>query len=554
MMANIYEILAGKDKIRAEKIESLRDSVSVSPLPAFDIEEIERLLVAQRQELENEEDDLFGGIGGPDLLEDTSGIKVESKRGAIMYVDLTFSKLPLSLQPLLEQLKILAESDSQNDIHKAMLQIEKAGADAIGLIFREVRMFYRKPEKKKLLVELLSRLTLRSLKGRIMIKGVLQHATNSQHIELAIRTAGIVQEKEVIPELLRHGNTQELFPQCFEALLDMRDASVVQPVLQLIQGLSTNRSEVTEQAVRVARKFAVLEPTVIPQLFRAYVQCNSKYIRAIYTTAIRSFRDAAVPFLFEAIATETEPYYIRRACQLLGGIKTPIAGQKLMEALEKFPAKKAHIMEGLGYVRDTAFAGLLGGELKQASYKTLQQASLKALASCGTKEQIPLIREFVANSDTRAEALYALISIGDYKAREEFVHYLVNGTPQEQHQLSGLTGILHDKMLLHLAESMKGMCDAEAIIILTALQKPNRLPREVGAILKEKLLQNPLGPVRLEIYRLIVKYANSPSNQLLPLAVLYEAKEKEQDLFIKREIEQLLQTLPKTVGGLRSQS
>lgn len=550
-MFNIFEVMQEKNRKRAQELERLAEDMSALRKPKYDEKQIEEVLMKQVQQLNEDQDvDLFADIGGPEVVGEETKKRVTSNRGGVMHIDLSFSSLPAKLQPLLKEIEVIAKSDNEQAIQLAMKQIEQAGVDAVGLIFREVRMFYRKPEKRALLAELLSRLTLLNLKGRIMIKGVLEHATNRQHLELAIRTAGLIQEREVIPLLLKHAEDAELFPYCFEALLEMRDSSVIQPLIQLINRIDPARTETIEKSIQIARQFSLLKPSVIHDLFEALIACNLRQIRPIYTTGIRAFKHEAIPILMEIIEKETDPYRIRRACQLLGGIRKPIVAQKLNEALRKFPEKKAAIIEGIAHTRDQSFATLLLAHLQSDESKKIKGACLKALASCGTKDQIPQIRPYVNDASIRAEALYALISLGDPQAMDEFLHLLIHGNAQEQHALSGIAGLLSEKYHLYMAEKMVEMEDRGAIIILAALQKPNRLPSQIGTYLQAKLDQQPSAPVRLEIYRLIIKFANSTKNKLLPLSVVYEAKNRETDIAVKREIEQMLDRLPKRLGGV----
>ncbi|OKO93060.1 HEAT repeat domain-containing protein [Geobacillus proteiniphilus] len=550
-MFNILEVLQEKNRKRAQELERLAEEVTSLRQPKYDEQQIEEILTKQAQQLSEGEDiDLFSDISGPEVVGEERKKRVTSNRGGVMYIDLSFSSLPSKLQPLLKEIEIIAKSDDERVVQKAMKQIEQAGVDAVGLIFREVRMFYRKPAKRALLAELLSRLTLLNLKGRIMIKGVLEHATNRQHLELAIRTAGLIQEREVIPLILKLAEDPELFPYCFEALLEMRDSSIIQPLIQLIQRVDPARTETIEKSIQIARRFSLLKPAVIYDLFEALIACNLRQIRPIYTTGIRSFKHEAIPILMEIIRKETDPYRIRRACQLLGGIRKPIVAQKLNEALGQFPEKKAAIIEGIAHTRDQSFAPLLLAHLQGDKNKKIKEACLKALASCGTKDQIPQIRPYVKDDSIRAEALYALVSLGDRQAMDEFLHFLVRGSAQEQHAFSGLVSLLNEKYHLYMAEKMVNMEDREALMVLAALQKPNRLTPKIGVYLQKKLDQQPSAPVRLEIYRLIIKFANSTSNKLLPLSVVYEAKNRETDIAVKREIEQLLDRLPKRFGGV----
>lgn len=551
IMFNIFEMMQEKDKKRAQELESLMNDISVLRKPKYDEKKIEEVLMEQAKQLDDEQEfDLFEDLGGPEVVGEETKKRVTSSRGGVMHVDVTFSELPSKLKPFLKDIETIANSDNEQAIQLAMKNIEQAGVEAVGLIFREVRMFYRKPEKRALLAELLSRLTLLNLKGRIMIKGVIEHATNRQHLELAIRTAGLIQEREVIPHILKHAEDPELFPYCFESLLEMRDPSVVQPLINLINRIDPAQTEVIEKSIYIARQFSLLDAAVIKELFDALISCNLRQIRPIYTTGIRSFKQEAIPILMEIIEKESDPYCIRRACQLLGGIRKPIVAQKLNEALKKFPEKKAAIIEGIAHTRDTNFANLLLAQLQSENHKKIKSACLKALASCGTKEQISQIRPYVNDASTRPEALYALISLGDQQAMDEFIHLLVNGNAQEQHALSGITSLLGEKHHLYMAEKMVQMEDRGAVIILTALQKPNRLPQQIGKYLKEKLDQHPSAPVRLEIYRLIIKFANSTQSKLLPLSIVYEAKNQEKDIVVKREIEQMLSRLPKRLGGV----
>ncbi|MFJ5717414.1 HEAT repeat domain-containing protein [Neobacillus sp. NPDC093127] len=567
-MVSLEDLLA--EKIKSQLNEKRQEEYRPAVYNLPDESEIEDALKSQTEQLKTQlgDDDTDGLLDGlVDIFEmdqptskeeDDTRVKVTYERtGGVGYVDLTFSELDQELlqeeyDQIKEQLKVISASENEYTALTATKEIERFGEKAIEVLFRQIRLFdfKNKQEKYKLtaLVQLGTRLTILSLKGRILLKAILLYAKNKQHIELAIRIAGQINEKEVIPEILGHAKDPDVFNAAFEAVLNMKDTAAAKDLLKIIDALETSRKDIIEEAIQLARNFNQLEPQIIKDVFYAYLRCTNRTVRPIFSVALKSFKDEVVPVLYEIIEFEYDSHMVREACKMLGGIRKPIASQKLKEALEKFPAKRASIIEGIGHTQDPSLAPSVVYELKRATSRHIKQNCLKALGSLGGKEFVPVVKPYLEDKEIHTEAIFCLVRLGDSTGFQQYLHLLINGTQEEQQNLGSYAGLLSFKDLINLARKIVEIPDAQAILLLSALQRPNVLPREIGPLLKDKLNQKPSVPVRLEIYRLIGKFVNT-RNELLPQQVLYNARTNEPDVIVKREIDAIINKIQKKGGA-----
>lgn len=566
-MVSLEELLEEKIKTQLNYKGQVEGAPPVPDLP--NEHEIEKALQSQTEKLKNQNGDDQSGLldGLDDIFEmdrpiskedDETRVKVTYERtGGIDYVDLTFSELDPSLtqdeyDEIRNELKKISASENQYTAASAAKRIEEFGGKAIGVLFRQIRLFDFKNKKEKYkfdaIVQLGTRLTILSLKGRMLLKAILLYAKNKQHIELAIRIAGQINEKEVLPEILEHAKDADLFNACFEAIINMKDTSAARDLLKIINSLESSRKDVIEEAIQHARNFNQLDPDIIEDVFYAYLGSTNRMIRPIFSVSLKSFRDEVVPVLYKIIEFEFDNHKVREACKMLGGIKKPIASQKLKEALEKFPAKRAAIIEGMSHTLDKDLASTVVYELKKASSKYLKQTCLKSLGALGGKELTPVVKPYLDEQDLRTEAIFCLVRIGDPDGFQLYLNLLINGSQDEQQNLGSYASLLTFKHLSNLAKKMVELPDQQALLLLSALQRPNVLPREIGHLLKDKLNQKPSAPVRMEIYRLIGKYVNT-KNELLSQNILYDARKNETDVHIKREIDYIIKHIQKHDGG-----
>ncbi|MFD2446600.1 HEAT repeat domain-containing protein [Bacillus sp. CGMCC 1.16607] len=448
---------------------------------------------------------------------------------------------------IIENIEIMSKSNDRSEILKSANKIENIGDKAIEIVFREAYMFDFKDKEERMkleaLVQLCSRLTVLSLKGRILILGILQYAKNEQHIELAIRVAGFVHEKEATALILRHAKNPNLFIPSLDSFLNMGNTEAVIDLLKVLDLLVLPKSMLGDVILQ-ARDFYKVSSSIIPHLFDRYVHTSNRQNRPIYSTAIKSFNTTAIPSLIEIIETESELERIREAAKLLGGIREPIAVEKLRVAYKKLPNKRAAIMEGIGHTKEEGLADFVIDELQQAENKRLKEACILALANIGNEKAINYLKPYLNDAEVRLSAIYTLTQLGYDPAFDQYLKTLIDGNDEEQHRLRGYAALLKFNSLIKMTDKLNDVSDSKAVSILLALQRPNLLPREVGPVLERLLKKNVSAPVRLEIYRLVAKFVNT-NRQILPQQILFEAKQREKDALMKRELELIFKSMPK---------
>ncbi|MCP8970910.1 hypothetical protein [Ectobacillus ponti] len=495
----------------------------------------------------------------PIYQEESPKVKVEIglAGGYVGYVDLTFSELDKALtndayQQVSKNLELMSSSQKRTEVLRAAQEIEKIGDKAVGAIFRKIYLFdfSSKEERYKLeaLVQMCTRLMVLSLNGRMILKGVLQGAKNEQHLELAIRVAGQINDREVVPEILEHAKKPALFIPAMEALLRMRNTEAVRELLPVIDALDAGRKDIIGEAISLAYSFRVLQPSIVKSLFYTYMDTAVRALRPIYSVAIKSFGDLIVPVLYDILETEGDIVRAREAAKMIGGLRTATASEKLQEAYRRLPAKRTVVMEGIAHTLDAKLAPFVAEELQKADNQRLKEACMKALATLGDESYIPQVKPYAQQQTTKLSALYALVRLGDAGAFRDYLHLLVAGTSEEQQQLRSYTSLLSFKHLTKIAERLRDLPDSQAVQILLTLQRPNVLPKEIGPILRDVLHKRPSAPVRLETYRLIAKFAHT-KNELLPASVFYEARKTEQDPLMKRQMEQIYKGMSKSGKG-----
>ncbi|MDF0728893.1 hypothetical protein PY093_19970 [Cytobacillus sp. S13-E01] len=472
--------------------------------------------------------------------------------GVIGYVNVEAFKPDPSLTNkdntiIIENIEIMSKSNDRSEILEAANRIEKIGDKAIEIVFREAYMFDFKDKEERIrldvLVQLCSRLTVLSLKGRILILGILQYAKNEQHIELAIRVAGLVHEKQSAALILRHAKNPNLFISALDSFLKMGNTDAVIDLLKILDLIVLPKSMIGE-VISLARDFYKVSSSIIPHIFDRYVHTSNRQYRPIYSSAIKSFNTTAIPSLIKIIEEDSAIDRIREAAKLLGGIKEPIAVEKLRLAYKNLPNKRAAIMEGIGHTKEEGLSDFVIEELQQSENKRLKEACILALASIGNESTINYLKRYLNDKEVKLSAIYTLSQLGYNPAFDLYLETLINGTDEEQQRLRGYAALLKFNSLIKMTEKLTDISDSKAVSILLALQRPNLLPREVGPVLERLLKKNVSAPVRLEIYRLIAKFVNT-NRQILPQQILFEAKQREHDALMKRELEQIFKSMSK---------
>ena len=513
----------------------------------------------KQAEMEEESDDfdedILGGIGSPKYIDGIEK-KVEVEYlGRVGYIDISFETLQTNLTEeeygkIVRWLEEMAYDDNPQTSANAAKEIEKYGDEVIEVVFRECRKFdLSHQQKRQQLVQLLARLTNRSLKGRRIIKGILQKATTPQHINVALMVSGAIYDKEVADEILRHAKNPDHFGISVDALLKIRAKETVKPLLQIIHDIDTEKKELLDEAIQYAHRFGEFGPFAVKDVCEALINCSKFRIRPIFTVAVRSFRDDAVPHLLEMLEKEHDDLKIDRISKALGGLGSPYVTNMLMEAYDKFPGKRVHLIDGLSHTKDPQVLPLLLRELQQTESWKLRQKCLLAMAFLGNQEHIPLLRQYTSYKKDKIYlyALFALVCLHDDAAFDQYMKLLVHGDQEEQYELEKLTAKMPMNALVKISRGLSAYNDSELLSIITALQRPNVLPRELANTLKEILSRTTNATLRLEIYRLIGLHVNT-KKEILPQHILYNARQNEENPRVRRELEQIMKNMKQEKG------
>jgi hypothetical protein len=513
----------------------------------------------QEEESEGIDDDFFSSLSGPSHEEGNEKLVEIEYLGRIGYVDISFENLDDDLDEneyriMLEALEIMAYSDDFAKRKKASKEVEKFGEKAITVIFRECRKFDLSDENRKLeLVYLLSRLTSRSLKGRKIIKAVLEKANSNQHITLAILGAGAIREREAVSSILQHMENPDFFGIGLNAIISIRDKNSVKPLIKVINDLDVNRNDLIDQAIQLAPRFADFGTEAVKLVFHAYLEGEKKHLNPIFTIALRSFKEDAIPILSEVLEKETDENNLIRICRVLGGLKMPFSTNLLKEAFNKYPSKKRAIIRGFSHTSDSYLIPIIMDELKTTSDLRIQGECLGAIAYLvePNMDLIPTIRPFLNEKRNKLylDALNCLVRLGDQESFDRYIHLLIDGDEEEQYILQKYLATMSFKLIVKMAEKMLHCPDEKAMLLVTALQRANLLPQEVGPILKKKLDQNPMPALKIEIYRLIGKHVNK-RREILSQDILYQAKKEETNPRIVRELDQIIKNMRKEQGRI----
>ncbi|MGG3469001.1 hypothetical protein ABES02_16155 [Neobacillus pocheonensis] len=560
-----------QDRMSVNILQKLNDlkkdlpNETVSEKDVFSDEEDEQirqeLLKQAEQEEENGgiDDDFFTSLSGPSQEEGNEKLVEIEYLGRIGYVDISFENLDDDVDEkdyriMLDALELMAYSNDVSKRKNASKEVEKFGEKAITVIFRECRKFDLSDENRKQeLMHLLSRLTARSLKGRKIIKAVLEKANSNQHIALAILGAGAIREREAVNSILQHMKNPDFFVIGLNAIFSIRDKNSVEPLIAVINDLDVNRNDLIDQAIQLAPRFAYFGPEAVKSVFNAYLNGEKKPLRPIFTIALRSFKEDAIPVLTEVLEKETDDNRLIPICMTLGGLKMPFSTNLLREAFHKYPGKKRAILRGFSHTNDSTLIPLIVEELKSSSDLRIKGECLGAIPYLADPDMnlIPTIKPFLNEKRNKLylDALNCLVRLGDQESFEKYIHLLINGEDEEQYILQKHLATMSFKLIVKMAEKMLHCPDEKAMLLITALQRSNLLPQEVGPILKKKLDQNPIPALKIEIYRLIGKHVNK-RREILSQDILYQASKDETNPRIVRELDQIIKNMRKEQGRI----
>ncbi|SOC37088.1 HEAT repeat domain-containing protein [Ureibacillus acetophenoni] len=523
----------------------------------IDVLKLKRALVEQAEAIRKESDDNILG----DIFVEIEPETETNNSSKLMYqhpdvggieviVDID-QLIPDMSDELIEKvvnlIKDMADTNNQKKSLDAYVALKNLGnsdtLNVLYIIFRKSVLFDFSHYTRDLLVTLVANLCAYNLKGRALLKGILNQSTVEKHVELALRSAGQIRAKEVLPEIFSIAKNEEknhLIIICLEAIVNIRDTEAAIQFLPIISNLPDGNNRLIGQAIKVAKHFEVFEDSFIEHVYNELIQCKKRYLRPIYSEGLKSFGVRAIPILAEFMKSSDDHFHIRQCSKIIGGIKSPIASEQLRKLLVDLPHSQAEIIEGLAHTKDVENLPYLLECLQKTSRPHVKRTCIKAIADFGDISYAPALKKYLVDPETELEVIYALFRLGEKDADELFFDKMLNGTPHEQNRLENFTSLLPSKNLIQVAKKALMLPDMDSMILLSALLKPNVLPKQVGPLLNELLNREPKSttPVRTSIYRIIGKFVGS-EKELLGMDVLVKALRTEEPS-VKKELENII--------------
>jgi hypothetical protein len=79
--------------------------------------------------------------------------------------------------------------------------------------------------------------------------------------------------------------------------------------------------------------------------------------------------------------------------------------------------------------------------------------------------------------------------MGDLSSFQEFIEQMIEGESEVQYILERYTSKLPFSLLTEMASRILAISDDKALLLVSALQRPNLLPREIGPILSDSTFE-----------------------------------------------------------------
>lgn len=523
--------------------------------PEIDDTNLLKELEKQAEEIISENDLLFMDDFDAPSFDDGSKKRIEVENiGRLMVVDIDFSKNDLSDEEssiVKDAIRTIARSKSEQEINRAKNEILAIGENAVFMMFRESRQFdFSYPEVRKNVAQVMGEITKRNLKGRNVVLGVIKAGRISSQVQLAILTAGQLRDRNSVVYILQNMDNPEYFEICLEALIKIKpsDKEVVKEIMYLISNLDEDRKDLIDVCMKNAPDFKNFGTEAAEIIFEAYNSCKQPFIKPIFTNALKQMKEDSVWFLKKQLNEVKDDDDFFNICQTLGRMKNGEAVRILVEAFDRYskdPRRKLSVIKGLSLSGDEQVLPIIIKILTDGDKPPVISECLKALAYIGDNSVATYAEPFLDMKEERyyVDAVFVKARRGDREALKELVNCLIDGDSVKQNGAQRLISMLSHEQLMDIAQSTLTLPESRSILIISALNRVRILPREIGTVLKELLKKNSL-PLKVEIYRLIGKYANS-QHEILPQEILYEAGEMEENPRVRKEIENIISKIPK---------
>ncbi len=185
---------------------------------------------------------------------------------------------------------MMSRSQNQEEIMKAAVtlkRLETKGLKSCSVKHICLILKMQRTAKSGSPCSTLQQLNRLSLKGRILLLGILQYASNEEHIELAMRVAGQVKERDAVPSILQHAQNPSLFVPAFKAMIQLGDGDAMIKLLNMMDGMKLPKA-ILEENIMTSKDLYRVGDSIIPLLFEKYTNPKIRVYRPIYANGIHS--------------------------------------------------------------------------------------------------------------------------------------------------------------------------------------------------------------------------------------------------------------------------
>lgn len=471
-------------------------------------------------------DDIMGPSYGS---QSESSIEV-SNRGGLRYVNIDFTGDQFEVnQSEYEEIKKaiddIIKGESNEIVEEAIETISKYGERALKVVFSFARKFdlddnYVYNDLK----ELLNRLCLRNLKARDTIVAVLIGANSKPHIRLAMVAAGEVRERNAVTYICKNLKDEDLFDIAFDALLDIRDITSIDAMLDSIDETEDRNEERRGFILSRTNDFVDFGKDIIPSVLRRYNN-SEPWNKPVYGKLLGEFEEDIIPYLQAYIEDETDPKKLDGLYRLLGRLDSDKVADILVESYRQGRNKKSAII-GLGHVKSDNSVELQKEILRDGveSSHILEEVmvSLSFVTNKSDKEEVAeLLRRYLVSNDRRIRihATFTMARMDYDEYLGKYIEYLASEDVYERRVAARLITKFRNSHITEICRRCVDMDQWEAVYVLNSLTRRKTFDPKVGEYLL-RLLEVSSYLLKIEIYNIIGNTANT-KNEILPADILF---------------------------------
>ena len=499
-------------------------------------------------------DDLFdfSSFANPDILEESEDVVEVEYLGQIGVVDLAFQQLNYTIKDdkdtLITHIRALAEAPFTPKAEELYQDIVTYGEAVIELIYREARRFQlADPKVLQFLVSLVADLTKDSVHGRKILKAILQFSTVHAHIQVAIGVAGRLADNEWQQALLYRGRDERYFEEVLQALFHMKDAAMVEAVLDLMLQANVQKQAQLQVIRKLLKDFPVFGIEACQVLLKRYVMCETYQLKNCLAIGLSAYRNDALPYLQQMILSGNMAY-MKDCYQLIGRIATD-ESVALLIAMGKEETNLTYIIDALSFSRHPRATEYIV-ELLQREETALQmkRRCIRALAFVdGNSEQAFIMPYFVKGHPLYIDALFYLLRHQPVKYARIYVELLLDGNRAKS--VESFITKLSVSATYYILREVQNASDHDMEIVIKELRKVNIIDKRVKHLVIKRLQQTHSESLRAQLYQFIAKFAHVKEPLFSPND-LYKWRDEETSPILKKLLGELVYKLDKNVASL----